>query len=127
MKSIPSIDYTKLRNTLGAARFKPEAVGEEIVITVTAVREVSTRDGASGICVEGFESDSTVRDWVAWNRHNKEQLLQAEAQLGDVLRIRFLGTDPEASGPLAAKWFELELVESKPAAANDIDFDNEAA
>jgi hypothetical protein len=126
MESSQSVDYSKLSSSLGAERFKPEAKGESITITVTAVREVSTKDGAAGICVEGFEPDGKPRDWVAWNRHNKTELLRVQPQMMDILKITFLGTDPEASGPLAAKWFELELVESEATDDADIDFNSAA-
>ena len=96
--SSQSVDYSKLSSSLGAERFKPEAKGESITITVTAVREVSTKDGASGASwVRGFDADNKARDWVAWNRHNKTELIRAQPQIMDILKITFLGTDPEAS------------------------------
>jgi hypothetical protein len=127
MESTPSINYTELSNSLGATRFKPETKGEWIEITVTSVKEVSTKDGKSGICVEGFERDGSTRDWVAWNRRNKEELLREQPQLFDILRIEYKGTDPAASGPLAAKWFTLKVVERGEADDGDIDFGDSAA
>ena len=94
--------------------FKPERAGEFIEITLEDVRQVELeRDGKTktGIVLEGSDDDGVVRDWVAWNVHNKTQVQQANAQIGARVRITFEGLDAGAKNPaFAARWFKVEVI-----------------
>jgi hypothetical protein len=94
--------------------FKPEEPGEFIEITLENVRQVELeRDGKkkTGIVLEGKDDDGVVRDWVAWNVFNKQQVREANAQLGGRVRITYDGLEAGAKNPaFAAKWFKVEVV-----------------
>jgi hypothetical protein len=85
-----------------------------IEIELTDVHQIETeRDGKkrAGIVLEGEDDDGVVRDWVAWNIHNKQQVREANAQLGDRVRITYEGRDMGAKNPaFAARWFKVEVI-----------------
>jgi hypothetical protein len=97
--------------------FKPadDEVGAKIEFTLTNVRQIEIvgQDGKrkTGVCLEGTDDDGAVRDWVAWNLSNKTQVREANAQLGDRLRVVHLGRDKGAKNPAtAARLFTVEVV-----------------
>jgi hypothetical protein len=72
---------------------------------------VATKEGKAGVALYGRDDDGTLRDWCAWNLHNKRQVAATKPMPGDRIRITFIGRDPNVSNPaLAAKWFTIEII-----------------
>ena len=99
-----------------ALSFKPDddEIGAFIEIVLSNVRQIEIeRDGKRrvGVCLEGEDDDGALRDWVAWNIGNKQQVRAANAQLGDRIRITHLGRDKGARNQTtAARLFTVEAV-----------------